>query len=406
MKRNCNNGNAVNSEVFIHENGEKAAPWTRIRIIALLACFFFFTITYFFIHNVLIQKDNSKSTSVYVRGKVVDLIQDNTSVDHSTENVLRGDQDVIVQILSGAHKGEQYETVNYMSALYNINCQEGTGVIVRLDPIEAGGYSAYIYSYDRSAVIAFCLLFFALCLIVIGRRKGLMALIALIVTMVSIWGILFPLLEYDFPVMAVSIAIVFYVIILTFILLEGISTKTVSAALGTLAGVVIAGVFAAIAGHFAHVSGFQTTEAEELLIIGRDHGMKIRYLFTAGILIAALGAVMDVAMSIASSVHELHSVNQELTQKELFNSGMNIGRDAMGTMANTLILALAGSSFTLLLLIYFYNITWTQLLSTDLVAREVIQGISGSIGIILTVPIVAFLSATIEIHYHHKLLQH
>ncbi len=405
MKKSCNNGDAVNSEAFSYAEGKKSAPWTRTRVIAVITCFFLFAIAYFLIHHVLIQKDETEASSVYVRGKVVDLIQDNTSVDTATENVLRGNQDVIVKILSGAHKGEQYETVNYLSALYNINCQEGTGVIVRLDPVEAGGYSAYIYSYDRSAVIAFCLLFFALCLIVIGRRKGLMALVALVVTMVSIWGILFPLLEYNFPVMAVSIAIVFYVIILTFILLEGISTKTVSAALGTLAGVVIAGVFAAIAGYFAHVSGFQTTEAEELLIIGRDHGMQIRQLFTAGILIAALGAVMDVAMSIASAVHELHAVNQKLTQKDLFNSGMNIGRDAMGTMANTLILALAGSSFTLLLLIYFYNITWTQLLSTDLVAREVIQGISGSIGIILTVPIVAFLSAAIEIHYHHKFLQ-
>ena len=75
---------------------------------------------------------------------------------------------------------------------------------------------------------------------------------------------------------------------------------------------------------------------------------------------------------------------------------MNIGRDAMGTMANTLILAFAGSSFTLLLLVYFYDITPLQLLSTDLIAREVIQGVSGSIGIVLTVPIVALLSARIE----------
>ena len=75
---------------------------------------------------------------------------------------------------------------------------------------------------------------------------------------------------------------------------------------------------------------------------------------------------------------------------------MNIGRDAMGTMANTLILAFVGSSFTLLLLIYYYNVGFTQLINTDMVAREVIQGLAGSIGIVLTVPIVAILSATIE----------
>ena len=81
---------------------------------------------------------------------------------------------------------------------------------------------------------------------------------------------------------------------------------------------------------------------------------------------------------------------------------MNIGRDAMGTMANTLILAFAGSSFTLLLLIYYYNIGFTQLINTDMVAREVIQGLSGSIGIVLTVPIVAFLSATIETYKRER----
>ena len=245
-------------------------------------------------------------------------------------------------------------------------------------------------------VILVLILIFVASLLIIGRGKGAMAFIALFITFVSIVGILFPLLEYGFPAIPVTVLIVFYTTVFTFVLIDGINKKTISAALGTLSGVVIASLFAAIAGAFAHITGFQTNESEELLLIGRDHGMKIGGLFTCGILIAALGAVMDVAMSIASAVHELRSVNTALSARELFESGMNIGRDAMGTMANTLILAFAGSSFTLLLLVYFYDITPLQLLSTDLIAREVIQGVSGSIGIVLTVPIVALLSARIE----------
>ena len=111
-----------------------------------------------------------------------------------------------------------------------------------------------------------------------------------------------------------------------------------------------------------------------------------------GVLISALGAVMDVALGIASSVWELREQNPALSAKELFGSGMHIGRDAMGTMANTLILAFAGSSLNMLLLVQTYDIPFIQLINTDYICIEVIQSIAGAMGILLTVPIVAFIS--------------
>ena len=379
-------------------SSNRGSKWDSKRIIAVLVLTAIFILSYFLIHVFLIEKEEATSAkSEFAKARVTAVLQDNTQRDETTEGVLRGSQEVIVEILSGSCKGKQYQTTNYLSALYNINAKEGTRVIVRLDP-QGEGVSAFIYSYDRGLIVFSLILIFVASLLIIGRGKGAMAFIALLITFVSIIGILFPLLEYGFPSILVTVFIVFYTTVFTFVLIDGINKKTVSAALGTLAGVVIASLFAVIAGYFAHITGFQTNESEELLLIGRDHGMKIGGLFTCGILIAALGAVMDVAMSIASAVHEVHEVNASLSVKDLFKSGMNIGRDAMGTMANTLILAFAGSSFTLLLLVYFYDITPLQLLSTDLIAREVIQGVSGSIGIVLTVPIVAFLSARIEKH--------
>ena len=379
-------------------SSNRGSKWDSKRIIAVLVLTAIFILSYFLIHVFLIEKEEATSAkSEFAKARVTAVLQDNTQRDETTEGVLRGSQEVIVEILSGTQKGKQFQTTNYLSALYNINAKEGTRVIVRLDP-QGEGVSAFIYSYDRGLIIFSLILIFVASLLIIGRGKGAMAFIALFITFVSIIGILFPLLEYGFPSILVTVFIVFYTTVFTFVLIDGINKKTVSAALGTLSGVVIASLFAVIAGYFAHITGFQTNESEELLLIGRDHGMKIGGLFTCGILIAALGAVMDVAMSIASAVHEVHEVNASLSVKDLFKSGMNIGRDAMGTMANTLILAFAGSSFTLLLLVYFYDITPLQLLSTDLIAREVIQGVSGSIGIVLTVPIVAFLSARIEKH--------
>ena len=381
----------------VRGNKSTNSKWDSTRIAAIIILVAIFVLSYFLIHFGLVQKDENKSTSHFVRAKVVSLIINNTQADETTEGLLRGSQEVIIEVTSGEFKGKQYQTSNYMSMLFNINCKEGTRVIVRLDPrSEDDGYSAFIYSYDRTWILLGLFMIFALALIVIGRGKGAMSLLSLIFILISVVGILLPLIEYGFPAILVTILIVFYTTVFTFVLIDGINKKTISAALGTLSGVVIASAFAAIAGALSHISGFQTNEAEELLLIGTDHGMKLKGLFTAGILIASLGAVMDVAMSIASAIHELHEVNEKMTAIELFRSGMNIGRDAMGTMANTLILAFAGSSFTLLLLIYYYNISFTQLMNTDMVAREVIQGLSGSIGIVLTVPIVAILSARIE----------
>jgi uncharacterized membrane protein len=110
-------------------------------------------------------------------------------------------------------------------------------------------------------------------------------------------------------------------------------------------------------------------------------------------MISCMGAVMDVAMSIASAVEELHVVNNTLTVKDLYKSGMNIGRDAMGTMANTLVLAFAGNSLNMLVLIFSYGVTFTQLINTDFIALEVIKAVSGSIGIIVAVPIVALIAS-------------
>ena len=133
-----------------------------------------------------------------------------------------------------------------------------------------------------------------------------------------------------------------------------------------------------------------------------DNGLKIRGLYICGILIAAEGAVMDIAMSISSAVSELHEVNPALTARQLFKSGMNIGRDAMGTMANTLVLAFAGTSLNMMIFIYAYDISYIQLLNTDFVAIEIIRSISGSIGIVLTVPLVAAISAHLLARQHRK----
>lgn len=372
-------------------NRREAARWCAFFVILLA-----FIAGYVYVNYDLVKERTVKDEVTYVSGKVVQMLQDNTVVDETMEGALRGSQEIIVEITKGEHKGEQYMTTNYLSALYNTDAQVGTKLVLMMTQKSTGEMNVSVYGYDRANILYLSIAVFAVFLCLIGGRKGVMALFSLFFSLISIWKLMFPMMLYGVPVLVSAMIVVIFTILMTFILLDGINSKTISAALGTLAGVIIAGVFAVAVGNLTHISGFQTEEAEELLLKATAHGMKIKNLFTAGILISALGAVMDVAMSIASSIHEIHEVDQHITRFRLFCSGMNIGRDAMGTMANTLILAFAGSSLTLLLLIYSYQVPLIQLVNTSLVAREIIQGIAGSIGIILTVPIVAGLSATIE----------
>ena len=134
-------------------------------------------------------------------------------------------------------------------------------------------------------------------------------------------------------------------------------------------------------------------DVESLNMISTQSNMQVQWLLTAGILISSLGAVMDVSISIASSVQEIYSLNPKLTEKELFISGMNVGRDMMGTMVNTLILAFAGTSLSMFIVIYSYNLTNNQLFNMDMVNIVVLEGLTGSFAVILTVPIIAYISS-------------
>lgn len=129
------------------------------------------------------------------------------------------------------------------------------------------------------------------------------------------------------------------------------------------------------------------------MLVQAENGLHIRGLLLSSILLTALGAVMDIAMSVASSMDELKQKRPDITTRELFLSGMKVGRDATGTMANTLVLAVAGASFNMMVLIYSYQVSFTQLMNTDFVAIELIRAIAGSLGIVLAVPCVAVFTA-------------
>lgn len=326
--------------------------------------------------------------------RVTDVIYDDAEAQDWTEGRRIGQQELEVEILSGQWKGLILEGSNYLSVYSNVDAREGTKIVVRLDTDDSGEpYIISIPNYDRIPMLMGLLLAFAALLVIIGGKKGVMALLGLIYTLLCLWLILVPMVLRGADPMLASILIVALTTVASLFLLTGISKKTLCASLGCVGGVAAAGLFAAVAGSISPLNGFNMSEAEELVLRAFDYDLHISGLFVSGILIASLGAVMDVAMSISSACWELRELNPHLSKSALFRSGMNIGRDAMGTMANTLILAFAGSSFNTLLLLQVYDYPFLQVFNTDAIAEELIRGVAGSIGIILTVPLVALLSA-------------
>lgn len=368
-------------------------------LVGVLAALAFLLVIYYANNDRPIYKEGDTSGTSYEVGKVVGILEDHVTVDESTDGLWRGDMKLQVKILTGEYKGEIAEVTNYFSSLYNVRVNQGDKVSIRIDENEKG-YQVSVYNYYRVPQIIGAVVIFLLLLIVIGGKKGAKSAIGLIFTMVCIIGILLPLTLKGYSPLLVTIMLILICNLVTFFLIDGVQIKTVVAAVGSMGGVLAGAGFAVLAQHFMSVTTYQMDEAESLLLITSTTDLNMKNLFLCGILIACMGAVMDVSMSIASSIAELHTVNPQLTRWELFRSGMNIGKDAMGTMSNTLILAFAGNSLNMMVMIYSYGIGFQQLMNTDFIAIEIIRSIAGSIGIICTVPFVAMIASTVFAKSH------
>lgn len=376
------------------------SPGRRLRLYEILASVLIFAILIGWALALNLTAGDRELTAAQKRmfavAEVTDVLADNASPDTWTEGRRIGQQLLEVKVLTGEHKGAVLETANFLSAYANVDAKVGTKVIVRLDVDEQGElYVVSVPAYNRAPVMLGLALIFAALLVIIGRKKGVMALVGLVYTLACIWFIQVPMILRGAEPVLVSIIIVALTTAASLLFLTGLSRKTLCAVLGCVCGVGVAGIFAAVSGSISQLNGFNLPEAEDLVLRATQETVRISGLLVSGILVASLGAVMDVAMSISSSCWELRQLNPGLPKAALFRSGMNIGRDAMGTMANTLILAFAGASLNTLLLFRIYGYPAIQLFNSDAIAVELIRGLAGSIGIILTVPLVAALSAAL-----------
>ena len=357
------------------------------KVITFCFLIIFFIFLYFFNNIERVELVNSSGTS-YVKAVVNEIVEDNIQEDGSRI----GYQKVMLKVLSGKLKGQLIEGTSFAGYLYGADCTVGMKVIASISKYEDNA-SAAVYSYDRSNIIYIFVGLFLIMLWIIGGKKGFKSAIGLVFTFICIIYLFLPMLYKGYSPFLSAVIVIILITIVSLYLIDGITKKSISAMIGTIIGVIIAGICAAGFGYVAKISGYNVSEVEELVFVANNTELKVGGILFSAILIASLGAVMDVSMSISSTLTEIYNHNKNIGRVELFKSGINVGRDMMGTMSNTLILAFTGGSINTLILNYAYALKHNQIINMYEIGIEIMQGVSGSIAIILSVPLVSIISS-------------
>ncbi len=303
---------------------------------------------------------------------------------------------VTVKVLTGNFKGTERIIENMLTGnpAYDINLTKGNKVVLHVEPnsdtiTTPDDVDFFIADIKRdNQIFVFTGIFFIL-LLLIGKKKGLTSIISIISTIALIFFMLLPMILNGFCPIASAVLTGIISTVITIYLVGGLNSKSSSAIIGTSISLIFAGALSMLAIYFAHLTGFAGEENMFLYTARPD--LSFTGILSASMIISALGALMDTAVSIASTVNEIFETDKSLSVKQLFKSGMNVGRDIIGTMSNTLILVYLGSSLTLVLL--SSNIDMNKFFNLNQVATEILSALTGSIAILFCVPITAIIAA-------------
>lgn len=353
------------------------------------------------------ERLSASQEEVQYRGEVLEVIsEEKQEIEGGLESTL---QILKVRITNGPFKGETIEVNNLLEAnsAYNIEVSEGNQIFIISDfDQEANIVNAYVAGTIKDKYLITITVLFTIILIIIGKFKGLRAVISLAITAIAVVKILLPLILKGYNPILISVIIALAITIITLLIISGINRKTFSTIIGTSSGILIGGVLALIFGNLANLTGLSGEEARMLAYIPQNISFNFRGILFSGIILASLGAVMDVSMSISSSMFEIVKVDPTIKKNDLISAGMNVGRDIIGTMSNTLILVYIGSSVPLILLFLAYDIQFIEIINKDIIASEIIRALSGSIGLILAIPITVLISASMFGRRYVSLAKH
>ena len=329
----------------------------------------------------------------YPSGTVTEVISEDLEPTPYDSSRQWGSQELRVRINDGELAGQELEIHNELNDTHNIPCEKGTGVVVRLEMQD--GLEPYysIYNYNRGLGLAALVAVFSILMVAVGRAKGLRSLIGLAFAIFLIACFMLPAFYHGYPVIPVTLVVALAITVSSMTLLNGWSAKTRVSILATMCGIAVAALFHAIFSAVLHVGGYNMDAAEDLVFLRQRVGFDVGDILFTCVIIASLGAVLDMTMSVTTALFEMRQVHPAITPRELFRAGMEMGQDMTGTMSTTLILAFAGGAVTTLLSLLTYGTQAYQLLNSDYLTLEIFQSLVGSIAVILAVPLASAFSA-------------
>jgi uncharacterized membrane protein len=294
-----------------------------------------------------------------------------------------------IRILNKGHRSLE-TTIEHMliGNDSDVNLKAGDRITVVMTLDHENNPTFFFHGWDRTAALAMLFGLFLLCIVVFGRIKGLRAIIALTLTILLVLFGLVPVLLRGYDPIIMSIIACVISALITFFICFGINMKSFAGLIGVAGGLIIAGIIAHLFAIFAKIAGVSHSDAQMLQYLG--HSFDFRGLLFAGIIIGASGACTDVAISISSALTELKSHKPDIGKKEIIESGFNIGKDIMGSMVDTLVLAYTGASLTTILILVGFEKSFGEIINLDTMATEILRAVAGSIGLIFAIPVTVF----------------
>lgn len=308
------------------------------------------------------------------------------------------------EITSGENNGKTvlaHETVTAYDAVPLKPVEVGDKVLLAAE-IE-GEYDYFMHDYDRTSPLWILLALFVILVLLFGRWKGVNTIVSLLFTCAAVFMVFVPAIMSDKNIYLWSIITCVYIIIMTLLITNGLNKKSLAAIIGCSSGVIIAGLLTVIVSGQLNLTG---VTGEDTIYLMQNFELDLHALAFSGVILGSVGAVMDVSVSISSSLKELHEQVERPTFLRLVKSGITIGRDIMGTMANTLVLAYIGSELCSTLLSVSYSSSLTTLFSREKIVEEILRALVGSIGILMTIPLTAIISSALYMGFKQTFRLH
>lgn len=344
------------------------------------------------------QPFSGDDNSIVVKATVVDVVDRYMEEYQISETEFARNETILftAEMRSGEQKGEIIEaaqTLDYFTALNPRVVEPGDKVLLYTIPDGMAENQWLLSDYQRSDQILVLLVIFLALILVFGRWQGFNTIVSLSLTCLAVFYVFVPAVLAGGNIYTWSIVTCIYMTFMTLFIVNGVNRKSIAAVLGCLAGVALSGILTVVMDQSMMLTGVLDENSVILHSLKPDDPIDLRALIFASIIIGAVGAIMDVSISIAAALAELKEKLPAIGFKELLQSGMTISRDIMGTMANTLILAYIGGFMSGVLLMVAYNSSMLDLFNREMIVVECLQALVGSLGILMTLPFTSFICA-------------